>query len=81
MLVEFTHNDNHFDMHKQAVYGDMKLLMGYEGSGHRISKARICGYGTVIWEPQPITHYTGIGTEIREYKPWNFYTFHGFPRH
>ncbi|MCQ2103457.1 MAG: hypothetical protein MJY98_09565 [Fibrobacter sp.] len=27
------------------------------------------------WERELVTHYTGIGTEVREYKPWNFVRF------
>ena len=66
MPVEFTRNDACIDIHEQIVRGSMKLVMAYDGSGRRISKTRMRDYGNGVWETQSITHYTGIGTEIRE---------------
>ena len=66
MPVEFTRNDNCFDIREQTVCGSMKLVMAYDGSGRRISKTRMRDYGNGVWETQSITHYTGIGTEVRE---------------
>jgi hypothetical protein len=40
--------------------------MAYDGSGCRISKTRMRNYGNGVWDTLSITHYTGIGTEIRE---------------
>ena len=66
MPVEFTRNDACIDIHEQIVCGSMKFVMAYDGSGRRISKTRMRDYGNGVWETQSITHYTGIGTEIRE---------------
>ncbi|OWV06178.1 RHS repeat-associated core domain-containing protein [Fibrobacter sp. UWH3] len=60
MPVEFLHETG--DNSK-----DYKLLMAYDGSGRRISKTRYAkddqfGY----WYLDHVTHYTGIGTEVRE---------------
>ena len=44
-----------------------KLTMAYDGSGRRISKTRwVKSAGSQDWEKELVTHYTGIGTEIRE---------------
>ena len=44
-----------------------RLLMKYDGSGRRISKTRwVKKVGSQDWEKELVTHYTGIGTEIRE---------------
>ena len=41
--------------------------MAYDGSGRRISKTRwVKKLGSQEWEKELVTHYTGIGTEIRE---------------
>ena len=41
--------------------------MVYDGSGRRISKTRwVKNAGSQDWEKKLVTHYTGIGTEIRE---------------
>ena len=60
MPVEFVHDVNDA---KDAY----KLVMAYDCSGRRISKTRMRkddqrGY----WYPDHVTHYTGIGTEVRE---------------
>lgn len=44
----------------------------YDGSGRRISKTAMRMGGDDGWDTTLVTHYTGIGTEIREYKPRNF---------
>ena len=44
-----------------------RLTMAYDGSGRRISKTRwVKKVGSQDWEKDLVTHYTGIGTEIRE---------------
>ncbi len=41
--------------------------MAYDGSGRRISKTRwVKSANSQDWEKDLVTHYTGIGTEIRE---------------
>ena len=49
-----------------------RLVMMYDGSGRRISKTAMRMVGDDDWDTTLVTHYTGIGTEIREYKPRNF---------
>ena len=44
-----------------------KLTMSYDGTGRRISKTRwVKNAGSRDWEKELVTHYTGIGTEVRE---------------
>ena len=44
-----------------------RLTMSYDGSGRRISKTRwVKNAGSQDWEKELVTHYTGIGTEVRE---------------
>ena len=44
-----------------------RLAMAYDGSGRRISKMRwVKSANSQDWEKELVTHYTGIGTEIRE---------------
>jgi len=44
-----------------------RLLMEYDGSGRRISKTVMHKVaGAADWDTTQVTHYTGIGTEIRE---------------
>ena len=44
-----------------------RLAMAYDGSGRRISKTRwVKSANSQDWEKDLVTHYTGIGTEIRE---------------
>ena len=44
-----------------------KLSMMYDGSGRRISKTRwVKNANSQDWEKELVTHYTGIGTEVRE---------------
>ena len=49
-----------------------RLVMMYDGSGRRISKTAMRMVDDDDWDTTLVTHYTGIGTEIREYKPANF---------
>ena len=42
------------------------LRMAYDGSGRRISKTRLCKVDDNAWETAQVTHYTGVGTEVRE---------------
>lgn len=53
----------------------LKLVMKYDGNGKRISKTILRNISDGEWNLTYVTHYTGIGTEIREYKPWNFTRF------
>ena len=49
----------------------LKLVMLYDGSGRRISKTRLRKEtGASEWTKEHVTHYTGIGTEIRENLVW-----------
>ena len=67
MPVEFTRNDACIDIHEQIVCGSMKLMMAYDGSGRRISKTFLTKSATAAsWDTVKVTHYTGIGTEVRE---------------
>ena len=60
MPVEFVHDVSDA---KDAY----KLVMAYDGSGRRISKTRwVKAQGDVDWSRGRVTHYTGIGTEVRE---------------
>jgi len=44
-----------------------RLTMAYDGSGRRISKTRwVKSANSQGWEKELVTHYTGIGTEVRE---------------
>ena len=44
-----------------------RLTMSYDGSGRRISKTRwVKNSNSQEWEKELVTHYTGIGTEVRE---------------
>ena len=44
-----------------------RLAMMYDGSGRRISKTLLTKPATAAtWDTVKVTHYTGIGTEIRE---------------
>ena len=44
-----------------------RLLMKYDGTGRRISKTVMHKVaGAADWDTAQVTHYTGIGTEVRE---------------
>ena len=50
--------------------------MMYDGAGRRISKTLLTKSAAATgWDTVKVTHYTGIGTEIREYKPSNYVRF------
>lgn len=51
-----------------GVSGDTlcKMAMAYDGSGRRISKTRMKKSQGGLWWTELVTHYTGIGTEVRE---------------
>ena len=51
-----------------GVSGDtlFRLTMAYDGSGWRISKIAMRKIGGGDWDTTFVTHYTGIGTEVRE---------------
>ena len=67
MPVEFVREDRCLDIHEQIVCDSTKLVMAYDGSGRRISKTRLRKEtGASEWTKEHVTHYTGIGTEIRE---------------
>lgn len=53
----------------------LKLVMKYDGAGRRISKTLTRKVSGGEWDTLKVTHYTGIGTEIREYKPSNYVRF------
>jgi RHS repeat-associated protein len=43
------------------------MAMAYDGKGRRISKTRwVKARGDAGWQRRHVTHYTGIGTEVRE---------------
>ncbi len=45
----------------------LKLVMKYDGSGRRISKMLLAKSASATnWDSVKVTHYTGIGTEVRE---------------
>ena len=52
-----------------GVFGDtlFRLTVAYDGTGRRISKTRwVKAQGDADWSRGHVTHYTGIGTEVRE---------------
>ena len=53
---------------KQELSGDsVRLLMTYDGAGNRISKRyERKAAAETVWTLQLATHYTGLGSEIRE---------------
>ena len=59
MPVEFARNTDGGD--------SLKLVMKYDGSGRRISKMLLAKSASATnWDSVKVTHYTGIGTEVRE---------------
>ncbi|SHH87874.1 RHS repeat-associated core domain-containing protein [Fibrobacter sp. UWH9] len=79
MPVEFrmeTRADDGSQPTRSCSRGDsLMLTMAYDGSGRRVSKTRFrkaCisdeadGVYAADWERELVTHYTGIGTEVRE---------------
>ncbi|WP_458451098.1 RHS repeat domain-containing protein [Fibrobacter sp.] len=58
-----------FRLEPTGVSGDtlFKIGMLYDGTGRRISKTRwVKARGDAGWSRGHVTHYTGIGTEVRE---------------
>lgn len=49
-----------------TVCDSTKLDIAYDGSGRRISKTRMKKSQGGLWWTELVTHYTGIGTEVRE---------------
>ena len=66
MPIEFTQYPS---PENTGVSGDTlyKMAMAYDGTGRRISKTRwVKARGDAGWSRRHVTHYTGIGTEVRE---------------
>lgn len=64
MPVEFTQIAKPVGSSDNKLY---KLVVNYDGSGRRISKTSMYkDVGASDWQTSQVTHYTGIGTEIRE---------------
>ena len=66
MPIEFT---QYPPQENTGVSGDtlFRLTVAYDGTGRRISKTRwIKAQGDAGWSRGHVTHYTGIGTEVRE---------------
>ena len=66
MPIEFT---QYPPQENTGVSGDTlyKMAMAYDGTGTRISKTRWeKARGDAGWSRRHVTHYTGIGTEVRE---------------
>lgn len=67
MPVEFKRQNSCYDIHEKIVCDSTKLEIKYDGSGRRISKTRLRrDLGASDWAVNNVTHYTGIGTEVRE---------------
>ncbi|MBR6448670.1 MAG: hypothetical protein IKS96_01780 [Fibrobacter sp.] len=64
MPIEFTQTARPQGSTDKELY---KLEMKYDGSGRRISKSFLTKSATAAnWDTVKVTHYTGIGTEVRE---------------
>ena len=66
MPIEFT---QYPPQENTGVSGDtlFRLTVAYDGTGRRISKTRwVKAQGDASWSRELVTHYTGIGTEVRE---------------
>jgi len=66
MPIEFT---QYPPQENTGVSGDtlFRLTVAYDGTGRRISKTRwVKARGDAGWSRRHVTHYTGIGTEVRE---------------
>ena len=64
MPIEFTQTQQPTGSSSNTLF---KLLMRYDGSGRRISKTVMHkAAGDADWDKMQVTHYTGIGTEVRE---------------
>lgn len=64
MPIEFTQTQQPTEISGDTLY---EMAMAYDGSGRRISKTRwVKARGDAGWQRRHVTHYTGIGTEVRE---------------
>ena len=64
MPIEFIQQSQPADSSSDTLF---RLLMKYDGTGRRISKTVMHKVaGAADWDTAQVTHYTGIGTEIRE---------------
>ena len=66
MPIEFT---QYSPKENTGISGDtlFRLTIAYDGTGRRISKTRwVKARGDANWSREHVTHYTGIGTEVRE---------------
>jgi RHS repeat-associated protein len=64
MPIEFTQTQQPTGSSSNTLF---KLLMRYDGNGRRISKTVMHkAAGDADWDKMQVTHYTGIGTEVRE---------------
>lgn len=67
MPVEFKRLDKCYDIHEQIICDSVKLDIAYDGAGRRISKTSLRkNVNSDDWTLEQITHYTGIGSEIRK---------------
>ena len=66
MPVEFLRQTGCYDYHGLDLCDSTRLVIAYDASGHRISKTRMKESQNGTWWTELVTHYTGIGTEIRE---------------
>lgn len=67
MPVEFKRLDKCYDIHEQILCDSVKLDIAYDGAGRRISKTSLRkNVNSDDWTLEQITHYTGIGSEIRK---------------
>jgi len=65
MPVEFK-RETACNYHGHPLCDSTKLVMDYDGTGRRISKTRARKEFGGDWKTELVTHYTGIGTEVRE---------------
>ena len=73
MPVEFVWKDECYNYKGHFMCDSAKLVLAYDGSGRRISKTRMNRKVGNYWWPELRTHYTGVGTEVRE----NFFSYGG----
>lgn len=64
MPIEFTQTQQPTGSSGNSLF---RLTMAYDATGRRISKTRwVKSANSQDWAKDLVTHYTGIGTEIRE---------------
>ena len=66
MPLVFARQNFCYDIHETIACDSTKLVLAYDASGRRISKTRINNSGNGVWDTTLVTHYTGIGSEVRE---------------